>query len=35
MKTVFKAAFVLTTIAIAAQAVAQVTFYENNSFQGR
>jgi uncharacterized protein YcfJ len=35
MKTGLKVAFAISAIAMAAQSVAQVTFYENNSFQGK
>ena len=34
MKKIFRTALALTTVALAAQAVAQVTFYEREGFQG-
>ena len=35
MNTLFKTIFAVGTIALAAQASAQVTFYENDDFRGR
>src|SRR3954471_12351387 len=35
MKTIYHALFAVTTLAFAAQASAQVTFYEQEGFQGR
>ena len=35
MKQIYKGAFVIAAMTIASQAVAQITFYEHDGFQGR